>query len=68
MALFEGLQAELLTKLLKKHMEKKGITLIAVTMENDNLQFRQFSTPQIIIEKEKLAEFLREKKQIAENE
>lgn len=68
MALFSGIQAELLSKLLKKHMEKNGITLISVTMEAEELTFKQFNTPQIIIEKEKLAEFLREKKQIAENE
>lgn len=68
MALFDGLQAELLSKLLKKHMEKNGITLISVTMNGEKLEFKQFNTPQIIIEKEKLAEFLRDKKQIAENE
>jgi hypothetical protein len=49
-------------------MEKNGITLIAVTMEAEKLNFKQFNTPQIIIEKEKLAEFLREKKQVLENE
>jgi hypothetical protein len=68
MALFDGIQAELLSKLLKKHMEKNGITLISVTMSGEKLEFKQFNTPQLIIEKEKLAEFLRDKKQIAENE
>ena len=63
MAIFDGLQAELLSKLLKKHMEKNGITLIAVTMNADNLEFKQFNTDQIIIEKEKLQEFLKNKVQ-----
>lgn len=63
MAIFSGLQAELLSKLLKKHMEKNGITLIAVTMNVDNLEFKQFNTDQIILEKTKLQEYLRLKAQ-----
>ncbi len=59
MALFDGLQAELLSKLLKKHMEKNGITLIAVTMNAEKLEFKQFNTDQIILERSKLQDYLR---------
>lgn len=69
MALFDGLQAELLSKLLKKHMEKNGITLIAVTMNAEKLEFKQFNTDQIILEKSKIDEFLKLKvKEKQENE
>ena len=59
MAIFDGLQAELLSKLLKKHMEKNGITLIAVTMNAEKLEFKQFNTDQIILEKSKIDEFFK---------
>lgn len=69
MAIFDGLQAELLSKLLKKHMEKNGITLIAVTMNAEKLEFKQFNTDQIILEKSKIDEFLKLKvKEKQENE
>ncbi len=69
MALFDGLQAELLSKLLKKHMEKNSITLIAVTMNAEKLEFKQFNTDQIILEKSKIDEFLKLKvKEKQENE
>ena len=63
MALFDGLQAEILTKVLRSHMKKNGITLICVTDNGEKLEFKQFSTDQIILEKSKVQEFLKIKAQ-----
>lgn len=69
MALFNGLQAEILTKVLRNHMKKNGITLICVTDNGEKLEFKQFSTEQIILEKSKIDEFLKLKvKEKQENE
>jgi hypothetical protein len=63
MALFDGLQAEILTKVLRNHMKKNNITLICVTDNGEKLEFKQFSTDQIILEKSKVQEFLKIKAQ-----
>jgi hypothetical protein len=63
MALFDGLQAEILTKVLRNHMKKNGITLICVTDNGEKLEFKQFSTDQVILEKSKLQDYLRLKAQ-----
>jgi hypothetical protein len=68
MALFDGLQAEILTKVLRNHMKKNGITLICVTDNGEKLEFKQFSTDQIILEKSKVEEFLKNKPQEIQNE
>ena len=67
MALFDGLQAEILTKVLRNHMKKNGITLICVTDNGEKLEFKQFSTDQIILEKSKVEEFLKNKPQEIKN-
>jgi hypothetical protein len=63
MALFDGLQAEILTKVLRSHMKKNNITLICVTDNGEKLEFKQFSTEQVILEKSKLQDYLRLKAQ-----
>jgi hypothetical protein len=62
-----GLQAEILGKVLKNHMEKNGITLITVQIKNDKLDFGQYNTQQIVIEEEKLKAFLNKKNIDSEN-